>query len=85
MKTKITKEHLRLMADARESGAVVEDFARAWASVDGKLEKFDTCKVDGKAEDRDGYYLGYLAEAEEMFRRAAKYARERNLGGVISK
>ena len=69
----------RLGALLREfiaSRATVEDLALAWASLDGKRDEFDTEK--GPREDPHGHYLGYLAEAEEILRRAARYARERS-------
>jgi len=74
--------HTRLLDEAQLSGATIEDFARAWASIDGKRDQFDAGKGRSLSEDgNDGHYAGYLAEAEEMFRRAASYARERELKG----
>ena len=64
-----------LLRDFVASGATLEDLARAWASLEGKRNEF--------AKDKDppgaahGHYLGYLAEAGEVLRRATKYARER--------
>jgi uncharacterized protein YuzE len=66
-----------LLRDFVASGATVEDLARAWASLDGKPDKFDKAKDPGTSEAAHGHYLGYLSEAEEVLWRAAKYARER--------
>ncbi len=66
------------LRDFVASGATVEDLARAWASLDGKRDKFDKAKDPGASEAAHGHYLGYLSEAEEVLRRAAKYAQERS-------
>lgn len=52
----------------------IEALAEAWASIDGKLEKFRACKdAMGKDEvEAGGYYSGYMCEAEEMIRRLEK-------------
>jgi hypothetical protein len=49
--------------------AATEALAEAWASIDGKLEQFRQCRDDGFAEEADGYYVGYLSDAEELRRR----------------
>jgi uncharacterized protein YuzE len=67
-----------LLRDFVASGTTIEDLARAWASLDGKLEELGREKGHRTVEDAHPHYLGYLAEAEEILRRAAKYARERN-------
>ena len=72
-----TELHARLIAEAAAAGVTVEDYARAWASMDGRRDKFDACKADPTLDRTDGHYMGYLAEAEEVFRRATGYARER--------
>jgi uncharacterized protein YuzE len=59
-------------------GAMVEDLARAWASLDNVRDAFDKEKGLGVSEAPHGHYLGYLAETEEILRRAVKYARERS-------
>lgn len=51
----------------------IESIARAWASIDGKLERFDNCKADLSLDDTDGSYSGYIADTEELMRRAYKY------------
>ncbi len=51
----------------------VEAFARAWASMDGKLDRFIACKEDASLEDREGHYGGYMHEAEELISRAREY------------
>jgi hypothetical protein len=52
---------------------IVERFARAWASIDGKTEAFD--RERGGAVDFDdptytGHFEGYMAEARELLKRA---------------
>jgi len=54
---------------------VVEAFAAAWASIDGKLDAF--LREKGGAIHHDnptytGHYEGYMAEANELLRRAGK-------------
>ncbi len=51
----------------------VEAFARAWASMDGKLDRFIACKEDASIEAEEGRYGGYMHEAEELISRARKY------------
>jgi len=46
-----------------------EALAEAWASIDGKLDRFRACKADDALEDVEGHYQGYMVEAEEMIRR----------------
>jgi hypothetical protein len=48
----------------------VEAFARAWASMDGRLSDFIACKQDPEREKVEGRYEGYMADAEELIRRA---------------
>src|SRR5258706_12521992 len=55
-----------------------EDLARAWASLGDTRDEFDKEKGLGASEAAHGDYLGYLAETEEILRRAVKYARERS-------
>lgn len=52
------------------SKEIVEAFARAWASIDGKGERFDECKENPEAEEHYGYYEGYMADARELLKRA---------------
>jgi len=66
-----------LLRDFVASGATVEDLASAWASLEGTRDVLDKEKDPGASNDARGYYLGYLAEAEETLRRATKCARER--------
>jgi uncharacterized protein YuzE len=66
-----------LLRDFIESGAMVEDLARAWASLGDARDEFEKEKGQGAPEAAPGHYLGYLAETEEILRRAVKYARER--------
>ena len=47
----------------------VEALADAWASIDGKLDKFRRGKAAKRIESYGGHYAGYMAEAEEMQRR----------------
>lgn len=66
------------------SEEVVERFARAWASIDGRLEDFD--RERNKAlppeeawgsEEWTGHYIGYMAEARELLERAGCYVSTR--------
>lgn len=53
------------------SDEIIEAFAEAWASIDGKLEKFKAEKGrDYLEEDNSGTYVGYCAEARELLLRA---------------
>lgn len=45
---------------------LVESVARAWASIDGRAERFES----GKINDHDGHYEGYMAEADELLKRS---------------
>ena len=67
-----------LLRDFIASGAMVEDLARAWASLGDTRDEFDKEKGLGASEAAHGDYLGYLAETEDILRRAVKYARERS-------
>ena len=67
-----------LLRDFIASGATVEDLARAWASLGDTRDEFDEEKGLSVREAAHGHYLGYLAETEEILRRAVKYARERS-------
>jgi uncharacterized protein YuzE len=67
-----------LLRDFVASGAMVEDLARAWASLGDTRDEFDKEKAPGAPEAAYGDYLGYLAETEEILLRAVKYARERS-------
>lgn len=57
------------MSAATDDLALVEALAEAWASIDGKAEKFLACKADRAAENNMGHYGGYVAEARELIRR----------------
>lgn len=46
-----------------------EALADSWASIDGKMKQFRRCKNGDELEDTEGYYQGYLCDAEEMERR----------------
>lgn len=52
------------------SGLNIEALAEAWASIDGKAEKF----AAGKAGDDwpGGYYAGYIEDAKELAKRYAQ-------------
>jgi hypothetical protein len=52
---------------------VVEAFASAWASIDGKLDEFGLDK-NRHPEDyaHSGTYEGYMEEAQELLARASK-------------
>jgi uncharacterized protein YuzE len=66
------------LRDFIASGALVEDLARAWASLGDTRDEFDKEKGLDALEPAHGPYLGYLAEIEEILRRAVEYARERS-------
>jgi uncharacterized protein YuzE len=66
-----------LLRDFIASGALVEDLARAWASLDDTRGERDKAKGLDASEAAHGHYLGYLAETEEILQRAATYAHER--------
>jgi len=67
--------HKALLETFKASQATVEDVARAWASIDGKVGEFDKGRRDPC--EASGHYVGYMAEAEELMRRAISYARSR--------
>lgn len=46
----------------------IEALAEAWASIDGKLERFRDDKA-GKLDELDGTFEGYMTEAKEMIER----------------
>lgn len=48
-----------------------EAVAEAWASIDGKLTRFCLCRQNEALERVDGFYGGYMAEAEELIKRIA--------------
>lgn len=59
------------------SDVIIERFARAWASIDGKVEAFDRergkpipAKDDMERDGFTGHYVGYMADAEELLKRA---------------
>ncbi len=53
---------------------VVEAFAAAWASIDGRLESFERDKRESWTQHSEdtGTYEGYMAEANELLQRANK-------------
>ena len=60
-----------------DSGATIEDLARAWASMDGKRDEFDAEKNVSASDAGHGHYLGYVCETEEILQRATTYAIDR--------
>lgn len=52
-----------------EATPEVEALADVWASIDGRADRFWACKADRNAEQTEGYYAGYTAEAAEMIKR----------------
>jgi uncharacterized protein YuzE len=66
-----------LLRDFIAAGATVEDLVRAWASLERKRDDLDEEKGRASAA-APGHHLGYLAETEEILRRAVKYAQERD-------
>lgn len=75
--TPLNFRHAHILQDFQQSGATVEDLARAMASLDGHRDTFDSEKNVAISDVVYGHYLGYLAEAEEVLQRAAQYARDR--------
>jgi uncharacterized protein YuzE len=73
-----------LLRDFIASGATLDDLVRAWASLDGKRHEFDKEKGLDASQAAYGDYLGYLAETEEVLRRATIFARERRSVSSIS-
>jgi hypothetical protein len=61
-----------LLDPFRASGGTIEDLARAWASLDGKLDRFDAEWGMPVSEIVDGTCEGYLVEMEEIIRRATE-------------
>lgn len=49
-----------------------ECLARAWAVIDGKVDKFDECKNDVDLDTVRGYYAGYLIEVELLIKQYEK-------------
>lgn len=77
--------HAILMRELQISGVKLEDLARAWASIDGKLVHFDEGKTKSVWEDNTGHYAGYVVETEEIIERAIKYARARALNSTTER
>lgn len=69
--------HRRLIRESEGAGVTVKDLARAWASIDGRRDEFDIGAESDDIESGGGRYAGYVCEAEELLRRATKYARDR--------
>lgn len=72
------------------SEEVVERFARAWASIDGRLAEFDRERnrplppeEEWDSEDWTGHYIGYMAEARELLERAGCYVSTRPPAPII--
>ena len=49
--------------------ARAEALAEAWASIEGKGEKYLACKADRNLDETQGYYSGFVCEARELIRR----------------
>lgn len=58
------------MSNVQFTPEIIERFARAWASIDGKLAEFKIAKVNEAFEEMHGTYGGYMTEAEELLKRA---------------
>jgi uncharacterized protein YuzE len=67
-----------LLRDFVACAGTIEDLARAWASRDVNPEELGKEKGLPPLEAAHPHYLGHLAEAEEILRRAVKCARERS-------
>jgi len=46
--------------------AAIESLAEAWASIDGRMERFREGRDDRSLDVADGTYPGYMHEAEEL-------------------
>lgn len=57
------------MTDTSTRGASIEALAEAWASIDGRLERFWACKADADLDVVDGYWSGYVHEAGSLLDR----------------
>ena len=56
-------------AAAHARWSAIEVVAEAWASIDGKLDLFRTCKIDPELEEVEGRYGGYMADALALISR----------------
>lgn len=81
MSDTISYLHAKMILEAKQHGVTVEDFARAWASLDNKLHQFDAEKGKRLSDCIWGTYQGYVTEMEEIFVRATEYARKRGGNG----
>ena len=72
MERKLTEPEIKAGATrfSPEQKMVIERLARAWASIDGKAERFDAGKKDPELMSQDGTFEGYIAETEELCKRA---------------
>ena len=78
MSTEDELRHARILQAFRQSGATIEDLARAWASLEGMRDEFDAERGSPAADASHGHYLGYLHDAEEILERAIRAALERS-------
>lgn len=51
---------------------IISAFAEAWASIDGKLERYRACEADPELDGTEGRYEGYREDTKELLVRAAK-------------
>lgn len=59
------------MNEEKFEAAIVEAFAEAWASIDGKLDLFQAEKsLPAGLPQVSGTYEGYMADAYELLSRA---------------
>ncbi|MEM1362232.1 MAG: hypothetical protein AAGF94_11010 [Pseudomonadota bacterium] len=45
---------------------MIESAARAWATMDGNLDRFEACRADPRLEMVEGRYRGYFHDAEAL-------------------
>lgn len=50
--------------------SLIENVAKAWASIDGELETYEKSKSDPSLDMTEGTYSGYRAEAKELLKRS---------------
>lgn len=51
---------------------MIHAVAEAWASIDGKLERYIECKNNPELDETEGRYMGYNEDASELIKRIEK-------------
>lgn len=55
--------------DTTDKRRAIEVVAEAWASIDGKTDRFNMCRDNEVADSADGTYSGYIQEATDLIQR----------------